>query len=403
MGWIAIAGLALSIAVLVVVLSVVNGFERELEQRLFAILPHVSVVGRGPVLEQPDEVAKLEQLPGVLGVAPFVQSTALVAVPGAVRGAQLMGIDPRRQPQISRLEDFVRWDSIPQKDAQAPAVSDSSLMTHLSPGAFGVILGVDIAADLDVSLGDRITVVLPQASVSLVGVIPRQKRVRVVGLLTSESELDSRAAYLHINDVQRLLRLGELIHGYHLRLGDLFQAQDVGLLARTAVGPQNFGISTWIRSHGNLHHAIVIQKQTMFLLLTFLVGVAAFNLISSLLMVVNQRSPDVAIMRTMGAPTTTFVGAFTILALLLGGLGLVAGLLLGCAVAQGLPTFFTWVSHTFDLELMNEYFVNYLPVEIRASDLWGISGVTAVLTLLSALYPAWRVARTRPSEVLAHE
>lgn len=397
-GWIAIGGLALSIAILVIVLSVVNGFERELQTRLFGVLPHLSIYGRSPMPSIEGERNQLSNLEGVNGAAEFVQGTALVAVPQSVRGVLLTGINPATYGNVSSLGEYVVADSMPGATPQ----SDESLFL-LQPGQFGVLLGAGIARELNVQVGSKVTLVLPQASVSLVGVLPRQKRVEVVGILQSQSELDSRSAYLHIRDAQRLFRLGLNIHGYQLKLNDLFDAPAIGSAARATLSNRSVAVQSWMRTHGNLHQAIVIQKQTMFLLLVFLVGVAAFNLVSSLLMVVHQRSSDVAILRTMGASTSTFVVTFAWLAVALGGLGLGVGLALGVVIARLLPSLFAWVSETFSLQLMNEYFVNYLPVEVRASDLIGIASVAALLILVSALYPAWRVARTRPAEVLAHE
>ncbi len=393
-GWIAIGGLALSIAILVIVLSVVNGFERELQTRLFGVLPHLSIYGRSPMPAIDGQHHSLDEITGVQGVAEFVQGTALVAVPQSVRGVLLTGINPATYGRVSSLGDYVATD--------APEPLDNPL-EQLEPGKFGVLLGAGVARELNAAIGSKVTLVLPQASVSLVGVLPRQKRVNVVGIVRSQSELDSRAAYLHIEDAQRLFRLGLNIHGYQLQLADLFSAPQIGASARAVFGNQPVIVQSWMRTHGNLHQAIIIQKQTMFLLLAFLVGVAAFNLVSSLLMVVHQRSADVAILRTMGASTGTFVLTFAWLAIALGGLGVLGGIGLGVLIARSLPLVFAWASETFSLQLMNEYFVNYLPVEVRSGDLLGITAIAALLILVSALYPAWRVARTRPAEVLAHE
>ncbi len=339
------------------------------------------------MVQRREEVQILERLDAVTGVARVVLGTGLVAVPNGVRGVWITGIDPVAYTQVSAVADFV----------------DAPGLASLDSVAFGIVLGAKIARDLKVEPGSKVTLVLPQANVTLVGVLPRQKRMTVVAILDSQSELDSRAAYVHLRDAQRLFRLGQRIHGYQLRTDDLFEAPNVAAAAREQLGSTQIRARTWIRSHGNLHHAILVQKQTMFLLLAFLVGVAAFNLVSSLLMVVNQRSSDVAILRTMGASTAVFVYAFAWLALVLGGLGLVFGLVGGVLLAHALVALFGWASDTLDVELMNEYFVNYLPVEVQASDLIGISLVAGVLIFVSALYPAWRVAHTRPSEVLAHE
>jgi lipoprotein-releasing system permease protein len=225
----------------------------------------------------------------------------------------------------------------------------------------------------------------------------------VLGLVRSRSEVDATAAYIHIADAQRLFRLGANIQGYQLHLADLFTASEVAGLGVEALGQDRVFARTWMRTHGNLYHAIGVQKTTMFVLLSFLIAVAAFNLVSTLVMVVDQRSGDVAILRTLGSDTGTVVGAFVFLGATLGVLGVGGGLLAGSALTLALPAIYAWITDAFGLDLMNQYFVSYLPVEIRLQDLLGISLTALLLCVLSTFYPALRAAGLRPSEVLAHE
>ncbi|MEM1232418.1 MAG: FtsX-like permease family protein, partial [Pseudomonadota bacterium] len=301
----------------------------------------------------------------------------------------LSGIEPEAPASQSRLSPFLEG---------AP-----DLAAALPPGRFGVLVGSAVAKALALSVGDRVTLVLPQASVSIAGLLPRQKRLQVTGIIRSRSELDSRTAYVHMSDAGRLLRLGGRIHGYQINLTDLFAAQEFAAQLAQRYGSEGYYARSWFRSHGNLYRAIVIQKQTMFMLLAFLVAVAAFNLISSLLMVGKQRSGDIAILSTLGAPPSTFRVAFALLGVFVGGIGIALGLLLGTLIALSLPALYRAVTEYFSVELMAEYFVNYLPVDVRVSDLAGIAVVALLLALASALYPAWRLTRVRPSEVLAHE
>jgi lipoprotein-releasing system permease protein len=384
-GLVAVGGLALSVAVLVVVVSVINGFERELEQRVFGVLPHVTVYGRAPLREAAEDADALAAIAGVTGVAPFIQGAGLAAVSDRVSGVLIQGIDPRRHDAVSQYARHVREG------------------VDLSPGAYRVVLGVGVAKRLGVGVGDRVTLVLPAATVTPAGIFPRQKQFEVAGLLRSQSEVDARAAYIHITDAARLFRLGDHVHGYQLRAATLFAADAIGASAAARLGGDRVVAQAWTRTHGNLYRAIGVQKSTMFILLSFLVGVAAFNLVSTLVMVVNQRSGDVAILRTLGGGTGTVVGAFVLLGLLLGGAGILLGATLGTAIAVGLPPLYEAVSGALGLDLMNQYFVNYLPVEVRLADLSGIVLTALALCLVSTFYPAWRAASLAPSQVLAHE
>ncbi|MEQ8861363.1 MAG: lipoprotein-releasing ABC transporter permease subunit [Pseudomonadales bacterium] len=382
---VAVGGLALSVAVLVVVVSVINGFERELEQRVFGVLPHLSVYGRAPMAERETDIALLADIAGVVGVAPVVEGAGLAAVSDGVTGISITGIDPARYRQVS---DYAR---------HLEGAAD------LLPGSYRVVLGAGVADQLGVGIGDEVTLVLPAATVTPAGLFPRQKRFRVSGLLRSRSEVDARAAYIALSDAQKLFRLGNAIHGYQLRLDNLFAADVIGSAAITRLGRDRVGARSWMRTHGNLYRAIGVQKSTMFVLLSFLVAVAAFNLVSTLVMVVNQRSGDVAILRTLGSGTATVVGAFVLLGVLLGAMGILLGALVGTGIAYGLPDLYAEVSRALGLDLMNQYFVSYLPVEVRPSDLTGIVVTAMGLCVLSTLYPAWRAATLSPSRVLAHE
>lgn len=382
---VAVLGLALSVTVLVVVVSVMNGFEREFRLRVFGVLPHLSLVAGDPLDVDAADIAALESIPGIVAAVPFVQGAGLAAVDKRVSGVSITGVDVTSHGRISRLEEFV--------EGQLPA----------QVGDYQVALGVGVARSLGVGLGDRVTLVLPTASVTPAGLFPRQKRFVVSGLVASKSDLDAQAAFIHIGDAQRLFRLGTSVHGYQLRLQDLFMAVELGHQGVEALGAHRVYPRPWMRTHGNLYQAIGMQKRIMFVLLSLLVAVAAFNLVSTLVMVVDQRSGDVAILRTLGGETGTLVAAFVLLGVLLGSLGIGLGATLGALVASGLPSLYEWVAGNFAADLMSEYFISYLPVEVRLSDLVGIVVTAAALCLLSTIYPALRVVGLRPAEVLAHE
>ena len=413
-GNIAICGLALSIAVLVIVVSVINGFERELERRVFGVLPHLSVLGRTTFVPGVGETELLGSLPAVQAAAPFVQAVGLATGAGKVQGVLLTGIDPAGYSGVSDLAGYLEPgaandESRPGAAAPGAAAKDpasgaeGALANVLRPRAYGAILGTRLAARLGVGVGDKVTLVLPTATITLAGAFPRQKRFEVTGLLRSESELDTRAAFVHLQDGQRLMRLGDRVQGYQLKLHDFFDAPGAARESLALLGRDRFVARTWMRTHGNLYRAIGTQKTMMFVLLAFLVGVAAFNLVSTLVMAVEQRGPDMAILKTMGADTRSVTGSFVLLGALIGGVGTAAGIAVGTAVAAVLPAVFGWISDTLALDLMNQYFINYLPVDIRLTDVAAIAGTAFGLCVISTVYPAWRAALLLPREVLAHE
>lgn len=389
-GWVAIAGLALSIAVLVVVLSVVNGFERELRERVFGVLPHAGLWGDQPFVPSVLKASKVTAVPGVLAAVPIVQGSALAVAGDAVQGVLLTGAEPAAYRHVSGMESFL-------------GPTGATTLDALRPGGFGVILGARLAARLGVGVGDSVRLMLPLGSLTLAGMLPRQKRFQVVALLRSGSELDARAAFIHLVDAQRLFRLGGQVHGYQLRLADLDAANALAGQAVRRLGEDRFFARTWQHSHGNLHRAIGAQKATLFVLLAFLVGVAAFNLVSTLIMTVEQRGADIAILKTMGAASAPLIGCFVLLGALIGVVGILIGIAFGTAVATGLPAVFAWINEGLNLDLMSQYFISYLPVDIWPSDLARIATVSFTLCVACTLYPAWRAARLLPSRVLAHE
>lgn len=382
----AIFGLALSTAVLIVVLSVVNGFERELQARLFGVMPHLTLRARGQVTERADQIAALEALPGVTGAASYLQGPVLLAQGESVEGAMLTGINPETYSAVSDLAQYV----------------SPGALERLTETRYGLLLGTTLAEKLGVGINDRVAVVLPEGSVSPLGLHPRQRRFEVVGLVETSSELDQTAAYTYTRSAQKLFRAANTIHGYQLRLDDLFAAERTGRVANAALGTGFFATS-WIRTHGSLYRAIGLQKLTMFVLLSFLVGVAAFNLVSTLVMVVNERRADVAVLRTLGTSTSVVMVAFVTLGLVIGLLGVILGVLAGVGLGLLLENGFEWLSETFELNLLSQYFVNYLPVDTRWSDVLWVSAIALGLCFLSAIYPAWRAAQLLPTRILKYE
>jgi lipoprotein-releasing system permease protein len=384
---VAIAGLVLSVAVLLLVTSVMNGFERELRTRILGVVPHVVVHPRRALGDVHALERTVEALPGVAGAAPFVDGQGLLAANDRVAGVAIVGIDPGDEERVSDLSGYMT----------------SGRLRALAEQRFGVVLGRRTAERLGLTTGDRVTLVLPEGAVTIVGLIPRQKRLRVVGIFETHSELDARAAYLSMPDAQRLVGVPPQTFGLHVRAHDVFAAEDVARAIAATLGPERAVAVTWMRQHGNLYRAIAFQRAMMFLLLSLLVAVAAFNLVSALVMVVNQRRGDVAILRTLGADTGSIVGAFVTLGAVIGVVGVAAGIALGAGGALAVEDGYRWLESRFRLTLMSQYFISYLPSELRLADVVRVAVVALLLCVGSAVYPAWRAAALRPAEVLRHE
>ena len=382
----AVAGLAISICVLIVVVSVVNGFERELKERVLNVVPHVSVFRRGGMSPHPEAPRVLAARPEITGVAPYAQQAALMTGAQKVAGVVVNGIEPEAYRSVSDALSFL--------SAGSDALTDRG---------YKVLIGARLARQLGVSVGQHVSIVMPSATVSPVGLLPRQRRFQVLGIIDTQSETDATHVYVHLKDAQRLFRMGDRLTGYQLRLVDLFDVDGAYRAVDAAFLEGGVLVRPWTRVHGPLLQAILTQKLTMFVLLAFLVGVAAFNLISGLVMVVDQRSSDVAVLRTLGCGTGRVVVVFVLLGLMLGGLGIAIGVVAGTVLAWALPPLYASLTGLLGVDLMTEYFIGYLPVEVRSYDVLAIVGVSLGLTFLATLFPAWRASTLRPAAVLAHE
>ena len=381
----ALFGLALSVAVLVLVLSVVNGFERELRDRILALIPHITVSGYEPLEEN---ILSGEVLPsGIRAAAQVIEGTVLLAANGEIENAQLTGVNAAEYKNVTIIERFLKHQSL----------------EILHEKKFGIIVGASLAHKLNVKIGDNLLLVMPFASITPAGAVPRQRRFTLLDIIDSKSQLDQQAAYISLATAQKLFKTGTKIHGLHIRAEDLFQLQPAVDWVRQVLQNKVGRVSSWQSSYGSLYQAIAVQKLTMFILLSFLVGVAAFNLVSGLMMIVVQRQQDIAILRTLGAGYKDILLVFIVLGATLAGFGIFLGLTTGALLATLLPSFFSWLSNSLDANLMSQYFISYLPVDIRITDIMSIGVASLVLSILAIIYPAIRATKLLPGEVLAHE
>lgn len=390
-----LAGLALSVAILVFVQAVVAGFEREMNDRVLGIVPHVTVFGRTPVHDDEDVLRIVRGIDGVAAASAVVEGAGLLATAEGTVGVSLTGVDPAEYAAGSRVFEF----------AQRRQAGDwgENRAQRLEAGAFRILVGVKAAQRLGIDVGDDVSVVLPEATVTPFGLFARQKRLRVAGVIDSGSQLDRFVAYLHRDDAARLFRLGDAVHGFHVATSHPLAANAVqGRIVR-ALGSHRYRVGTWSRTLGNLYNAIQATRNMLFLLLSLLVAVAAFNLVSSLVMIVNERRGDIAMFRTMGSRSNLVVGTFLVLGAVVAvvgiGLGIGVGVGLGIVAEAGFP----YLEVLLDTPLMGEYLITRLPVQFASSDIVRVAATAMGLCLAATLFPAWRASQLNPADVLQHE
>ena len=383
-------GLALGVAALIVVLSVMNGFQKELRERILGVVSHIQVSGGSGELEDWGKTLQgVARHPRVKAAAPYVQAQGMLSFDGQVRGMMVRGILPEAEDKVA---NFVRYMKVGKLDA-------------LRPGEFGMVLGSELARALRVRQGDKITLLAPQGMVTPAAILPRIKQFRVVGIFEAGMfEFDSGLALVHLNDAQKLYRMDGRVSGVRLKVDDLFAAPQIGReLMRYLDG--DIWISDWTRSHANFFRAVEIEKRMMFLILLLIVAVAAFNIVSTLVMAVQDKRADIAILRTLGASPRSIMGIFVVQGTLIGVVGLLAGIAGGVALALNIDVVVPALERALGLQFLAKdvYYISDLPSDLHWSDVWTIGGVSFVLTLLATLYPSWRASRTQPAEALRYE
>lgn len=382
-------GLSLGVAVLILVLSVMNGFDHELRTRVLGMVPHVRVEARDSVTDWETLAGMLREKPHVVGAAPYIEQQGMFTTNGRNKGALVTGIDPSAEDQVSIISEHMVQGSL----------------ADLTPGSWGIVMGELLARNLGVGVGDRVTLLVPEASITPGGIFPRLKRFTVTGVFKVGADVDASLAYTDISDMAKLARFKEgEVQGVRLKLDDLFSADAVTRDIISQLGPQYRGMD-WKRTHGNLFAAIQMEKNMIGLLLMVIVAVAAFNIVSTLVMMVTDKHADIAILRTLGAKPGSIMGIFIVQGLTIGVMGIIIGAIAGVALALSVSDIIAWVQSTFGIQFLdpNVYFISYLPSRLELSDMGVIIGSALVLSFLSTLYPAWRASRIQPAEVLRYE
>lgn len=387
---ISMLGIAIGVAVLIVVLSVMNGFEREVRGRILSLTSHASISAFGSGLRDwQGTAAKIAEHPEVVASAPYIEAQALLIAGSKSSGAMVTGV----------LADYERKvTSITQKMSQGS-------FDDLKAGGYGIVLGTELAKALNVSLGDRVVIVTPLRKVTPVGVMPVYRTFKVIGIFNAAMyEFDRNLAYVNLQDAARLYRMGDDVTGLRLKLTDMFLApQLVRELALSLGG--GYYIDDWTRKHANFFRSIQLTKSAMFLILLLVVAVAAFNIVSTLVMVVKDKRTDIAILRTIGASPRGILTIFMTQGTAIGFIGTVAGVALGVLISVNLETLIHVIEAVLGVHFLDAkvYFISDLPATVQWPDVIKISVTTFLLCSLSTLYPAWRAARTQPAQSLRHD
>lgn len=386
---ISMAGIALGVAALIVVLSVMNGFQKEVRDRMLSVLAHIEIFDASGAMQDWQAVARQAlQNREVIGAAPYVTAQAMMTRDDNVRGVVIRGVLPQEEPKVSDVAGRIT----------------QGRFSDLRPGEFNIVLGVELARSLRVGLGDKVTLIAPQGQVTPAGVLPRLKQFTVVGIFEAgHYEFDASLAFIQIEDAKRLFRL-VAPSGVRLRIQDMLQAPQVAhALAQTLSG--HFYLRDWSQQNSNWFAAVKTEKRMMFIILTLIVAVAAFNLVSTLVMTVTDKQADIAILRTLGAAPGAIMKIFVIQGALIGLIGTALGVGFGVLVALNIDVIVPAIERLFHVQFLPRsiYVISELPSDLIWSDVWTIGGVAVVLAFLATLYPSWAAARVKPAEALRYE
>lgn len=383
-------GVALGVAALITVLSVMNGFEKELRERILGMTSHAFVTGSDGTLSDWQKAETLiEGFPRVINTAPFVEGQAMLNQGSRVRGTQIRGIDPALEPKVSSIGDKIiqgRFDS-------------------LQPGSYGIILGKDLAIAMGVGTGDKITVITPHVTPTPAGVIPRLKRLTVTGVFEiGMYEYDSALAIMNIDDAANLFRIPGKVTGLRLQLDDVYQAPRITRDLLQSL-PAEYRAADWTYQHANFFRALKTEKTVMFVILMLIVAVAAFNIVSTLVMMVTDKYSDIAILRTLGMSPRGIMGIFMVQGIVIGLIGTLLGIIGGVLLALNVSNIIAWIETILGYQFLpaEVYYISDLPSDLHWNDVTVI-GITAfILSILSTIYPSWRASQVKPAEALRYD
>ncbi len=388
-------GIALGVAVLITVLSVMNGFDDEIHQHFFGLTPEVTVSSfSGKISNWQKWSKQIRQLPkvkpSIKGVAPYIGGQGLLTYNGETLPAAILGVEPSQEKTISQIASKMVAGHFEQ----------------LEKHRFGIILGRSQAMSLGVWLGDKVTVMIPQVNVTLAGAIPRFKRFDVVGIFSAGPGFgfDRELSFIALSDAQKLFQMGNMVTGLRLKITNAYQAPIIAMQIAESLPPV-LQVSDWTDTFGAYFKAIKMEKTMMFLILTLIIGVAAFNLVSSLVMLVNDKQPEIAILRTLGTLPSTIMRIFMVQGAFIGFMGVALGLLGGILLSLNATAIVNWLQSVLQVQWLSSsvYFVNFLPSRLEWADVLNVCSVALVLSFIATLYPAWQASRVQPAEALRYE
>jgi len=386
-------GIGLGVAALIVVLSVMNGFQEELRSRILGVASHLQITGANNLLSDWQTVSsKVQAAKHVTGTAPYIMAQGMLSNGQAVQGAIVRGVLPNEESKVSDLAEHMR----------------AGQLANLKAGEFGIVLGAELAQSLGVILGDKVVLMAPQGQFTPTGVVPRIKQFTVVGLFqVGMYEYDAGLALINIDDAAKLYRMGDNVSGVRLKLDDLFLAPRISqdLAVVLSEESQSLFLTDWTQEHANFFRAIQMEKRVMFIILALIVAVAAFNIVSTLVMAVTDKRADIAIMRTFGASPSSIMAIFIVQGALIGLIGTVVGAFFGVLIALNISTIVPFIEHLFNVQFLAKdiYYISELPSHLLWGDVVTIVVLSFFLSLIATLYPSWKASKMNPAEALRYD
>ncbi|MBZ4201139.1 MAG: lipoprotein-releasing ABC transporter permease subunit [Methylotenera sp.] len=389
-------GIALGVAALIVVLSVMNGFQKELRSRILGVASHLEISGQNNQLSDWQQVLNFSiKQEHVLAAAPYIMAQGMLSYDQGVQGAVIRGVLPNAEDAVADLGRNMKVGQL----------------TDLKAGEFGIILGADLAYNLGVQVGDKVLLMAPQGQFTPAGIVPRLKQFTLVGLFqVGMYEYDAGLALIYLDDAAKLYRMGERVSGVRLKLDDLFDAPTIGaslanLLNNRSSASEQYYVSDWTQQHANFFKAVQMEKRVMFIILTLIVAVAAFNIVSTLVMAVTDKRADIAIMRTLGASPSSILCIFIIQGALIGLVGTLLGAVFGVLIALNISSIIPFIENLFHVQFLSKevYAISELPSDLIWGDVLVIVLMSFALSLIATLYPSWRASKINPAEALRYE
>lgn len=389
-------GIALGVAALIVVLSVMNGFQKELRSRILGVASHLEISGQNNQLSDWQQVLNFSvKQEHVLAAAPYIMAQGMLSYDQGVQGAIIRGVLPNAEDAVADLGRNMKVGQL----------------SELKAGEFGIILGADLAYNLGVQVGDKVLLMAPQGQFTPAGIVPRLKQFTLIGLFqVGMYEYDAGLALIHLDDAAKLYRMGDNVSGVRLKLDDLFDAPLIGAslanrLNNRLVASEQYYVSDWTQQHANFFKAVQMEKRVMFIILTLIVAVAAFNIVSTLVMAVTDKRADIAIMRTLGASPSSILCIFIVQGALIGLVGTLLGAVFGVLIALNISIIIPFIESLFHVQFLSKevYAISELPSDLIWADVLVIVLMSFALSLLATLYPSWRASKINPAEALRYE